>query len=317
MLKSNTEIKYYNSKLNILQPINSFKLIILALVVCSNVFSQSNIYKSFPNGSAIWYMSKQSASGLNYYNYKISGDTLIGAYTYKKVLSAYNITPGPFNFSAYTFNFAYRNDSINKKVYYLDATSGLNKDTLWYDFNLNIGDTVPSTFSYGKLPYDGTYYPLGFGPPNNRVVQSIDSILICGVYHKRFNFNCIDYDSGLIEGAGYMDNFIHTQRFNDCLFEPFDIYSSGLSTCYFTSIAEYSKDNEIKLYPNPTSTELKINSSLQINEYTVVNNIGSVILNGNLSESQSINVASLSNGLYTIKMQDKSGNNYQSKFIKQ
>lgn len=282
----------------------SYKFILVFLMGYTFLFSQTNVYKPFPEGSAIWYMSKQSMSGLNYYNYKTSGDTLIGAYTYKKVLYAYNITPGPFNFSTYTFNFAYRNDSINKKVYYLDVTGGINKDTLWYDFNLNIGDTVKNTYSYTRYM-------------NNRVVQSIDSVLICGSYYKRFNFNCPDNASGLVEGAGFMDNFIHTERDNNCPFEPVWIYSTGLSTCYFTSVNDYFKDNQIELFPNPVISELKIGISLKISEYAIVNNMGAIILTGNFSNSQSINVSSLSDGLYIIKIQDKSGKSYQSKFIKQ
>lgn len=289
-----------------MQTIRSIKLFIFALAVCNTVFSQTNVYKPFPEGDAIWYVSKNSTSGLNYYNYKMSGDTSIGAYTYNKVLYNYNTTPGPFNFSPYTFKFAYRNDSINKKVYYLDVTGGINKDTLWYDFNLNVGDTVPSTFSYGR------FYIF-----RDRVVQSIDSILICGSYHKRFNFNCSDNESDLVEGVGFMDHFVHSYRDNECPFEPSAVYYTSFSTCYFTSVQEYLTDGQIKIFPNPTSFELNISSSLQITEYTILNNIGATILKGNLLEPRSINVSSLASGLYIIKIQDRSGNTKQSKFIKQ
>jgi hypothetical protein len=270
------------------------------------VFSQTSVYKPFPEGNAIWYVSKNSTTGTGYYNYKTSGDTLIGAYTYKKVLYAYNTSPGPFNFSPYTFKFAYRNDSLNKKVYYLDVTGGANNELLWYDFNLNVGDTVPGTYAYGRSDVN-----------RDRVVQSIDSTLICGSYHKRFKFNCIDNESDLLEGVGFMDHFVHSYRDNECPFEPVEVYYTGFSTCYFTSVGEYFKDDQIKLFPNPTSSELKISSSLQITEYTIVNNIGAIILKGNISDTQPINVSSLASGLYIIKIQDKSGKHYQSKFIKQ
>ncbi|MCD6017762.1 MAG: hypothetical protein K0S53_883 [Bacteroidetes bacterium] len=289
-----------------MQTIKSFKLLIIALVVCSNVCSQTNVYKPFPEGNAIWSVNKNSTTVSGYYKYQTSGDTLIGAYTYNKVLYAYNLTPGPFNFSPYTFEFAYRNDSINKKVYYLDVTGGANIDILWYDFNLNVGDTVPSTYAYGR-----------YMTSRDRVVQSIDSILICGSYHKRFNFNCIDDASDLVEGVGFMDHFVQSRRDNECPFEPVEVYYTGFSTCYFTSVKEHLKNDQITLYPDPTSLELKINSSLQISEYTIINNIGAIILKGNLADSKSIDVSSLANGLYVIKLKDKSGKNYQSKFIKQ
>ncbi|MES2760605.1 MAG: T9SS type A sorting domain-containing protein [Bacteroidota bacterium] len=289
-----------------MQTIKLHKLFIIALVICNTAFSQTNVYKPFPENSAIWHVSKNSTSGLNYYNYKTSGDTLIGAYTYKKVLYAYNTSPGPFNFSSYTFKFAYRNDSINRKVYYLDVTGGANTDLLWYDFNLNIGDTVPGTFSYGRSDIS-----------TDRVVQSIDSVLICGSYHKRFNFNCTDNESDLVEGVGFMDHFVHSYRNNECPFEPVEVYYTGFSTCYFTSVQEHLTDSQIRIFPNPVSAELKISGSLKLIEYAITNNVGETVLKGSAIDIQSIKVSSLSDGLYIIKVLDKSGNLKQAKFIKQ
>lgn len=301
-----------------MQTIKSFKLLIIALVVCNNLFSQTNVYKPFPQSSGTWSVSGQhyigwppTGSYLTYENYKTSGDTLIGAYTYVKVLYAHNISPGPFNFSPYAFKFAYRNDSINKKVYYLDVTNGINKDTLWYDFNLNIGDSLKETFAYTSIGYT----------MNNlrRIVSSIDSVLICGSYHKRFNFGCSvgGFETSLIEGAGFKDKFDVTGYLGYCPFEPSAVYSTGFSSCSVTSVQDYVKENQIKLFPSPANTELKINFSLQFTEYSILNSVGAVILKGNLSDLQSINISSLATGLYVIKIQDKSGNNYQSKFIKQ
>ena len=282
-------------------------LLFIILIISNTIVSQINVYKPFPQGNALWSMSSQSISGLNYYNYRTSGDTMIGPYTYKKVLYAYNTTPGPFNFSAYTFNFAYRNDSINKKVYYLDVTGGLNSDLLWYDFNLNIGDTVKSTFSYGRSNIN-----------RDRVVQSIDSILICGTYYKRFNFNCYDYASSLTEGVGFMDNFIHTYRDNDCPFEPTIVYSTGLSTCNTVGINEINiAKNNIHIYPNPITSDFKINTTLTLSNYTILNNLGEIVQQGKYTNQESILFSEYLNGLYLINIQDEKGNTYHIKFIKQ
>lgn len=301
-----------------MQTIKSYKLLIIVLVVCNNVFSQANVYKPFPQSSGTWSVSGQhyigwppTGSYLTYENYKTSGDTLIGAYTYVKVLYAHNISPGPFNFSPYTFKFAYRNDSMNKKVYYLDVTGGINKDTLWYDFNLNIGDSLKETFAYTSTGYT----------MNNqrRIVSSIDSVLICGLYHKRFNFGCSigGFETSLIEGAGFKDKFDVTAYLGYCPFEPSAVYSTGFSSCSVTSVQDYVKETQIKIFPNPTRNELKINSSLKLVEYIIYNNVGAVVLKGNGSDIQSIKVSSLDDGLYIIKTLDNAGNNYQSKFIKQ
>ncbi|MCF8278303.1 MAG: T9SS type A sorting domain-containing protein [Flavobacteriales bacterium] len=78
---------------------------------------------------------------------------------------------------------------MNKKVYFKQHSSV--SDTLLYDFDLSIGDTLPPTL---------------INDPSNEtnVVSSIDSILIGNDYHKRFGIS-LGYDSNyvdLIEGIG-------------------------------------------------------------------------------------------------------------------
>ena len=141
------------------QTIKFYKLLIIALLVCSNVFSQTNVYKPFPQVYGSWTVYGQhysgfppSTSSFSYKNYQAIGDTTVGLYTYKKVTVSTSIN-NPFNFGPKLFAFGYRNDSLNKKVYYLDVTSGINKDTLWYDFNLNVGDSLKETYSDGSFGY--------------------------------------------------------------------------------------------------------------------------------------------------------------------
>ena len=292
-----------------MKTIKSFKLLLIALVVFSNVFSQTNIYKPFPNGYASWNVTQTYPLPLNYFKYVTSGDTLIGAYTYKKVL--YSVSPNnPFSFGPYSFKFGYRNDSINKKVYYLDVTGGINKDTLWYDFNLNVGDTLKETFAYTNL---------GIVTNNQRrIVSSIDSVLICGSYYKQFNFDCAGgFETSLIEGVGFKDKFDVTGYLGDCPFEPSAVYSTGFSTCDINSVADLSSNEFIKLFPNPVCDELKINTSFQLSEYVITNNLGKVLLKADLLNSQNINVSGLAGGIYFISLKDQKGRNYQSKIIKQ
>lgn len=306
-----------------MQTIKSLKLLLIALVVCGNLFSQSNIYKPFPQTYGSWIVYKQGPLGpglgsvSSWKKYEAFGDTTIGSYTYKKVTVANNTGYPTWNgttyvipFGASTFTFGYRNDVAAKKVYYLDVTAGVNKDTLWYDFNLNIGDTIKNNFSFLN--------PFGYNSNLRRIVYSIDSVLNCGTYYKRFNFNCSpsSFETELIEGIGYKDRFTST-NYPDCPFEPSYIYSTSFSICNITSVEEYLRSNIITLTPNPTNYELKINASVPLTYYVIVNTIGTVVLKGNLIDTQSINVSSLASGLYVIAIQDKSGKSYQSKFIKQ
>lgn len=301
-----------------MQTIKSLKLLLIALVVYGNLFSQSNVYKPFPQTYGSWNVSGQHYVGspptsmyLTYQKYEVLGDTIIGLYTYKKVTvstSMYN----PFSFGPKIFAFGYRNDVIAKKVYYLDVTGGINKDTLWYDFNLNVGDSLKETYSYSHLGL--------INSNQRRIVNSIDSVLICGTYYKQFNFGCSingGFETSLIEGVGFKDKFDVTGYNGACPFEPQAVYSTSFSTCDINSVADLSSNEFIKISPNPVNDELLINTSLNTKDFVVIDNLGRVILSGSLFNKQVINTSNLADGLYTIKLSDKMGNIYQSKFIKQ
>ncbi len=164
---------------------NLIAILFFVFACCGNASSQTNVYKPFPQIYGEWIVMKYGTF-TSWQKYEAIGDTILGSYTYKKVTIANNTGYPVWNGTTYVipfgpgiFSFGYRNDIANKKVYYLDVTGGINKDTLWYDFNLNIGDSVKTTYAYMK---NGASY--------DRIVQSIDSVLICGSYYKRFKFNC-------------------------------------------------------------------------------------------------------------------------------
>jgi hypothetical protein len=166
-----------------------YKLTVLMFVVCLGVNAQS--YVPFPTDSAIWRVSfftaQQGCPGLAAeYHYEITGDTTISSITYKKINRiGYTLDIfcyyGPFGYVG-----AIREDT-NKRIYLCLPNSST--DTLLYDFNLNVGDTVRSYLNY----FGG--YPL---------VGSIDSILIGSSYRKRFNLYYPPSGSGpsIIEGIG-------------------------------------------------------------------------------------------------------------------
>jgi uncharacterized protein (TIGR02145 family) len=74
--------------------------------------------------------------------------------------------------------------------------------------------------------------------------------------------------------------------------------------------------NSIKLYPNPVNRVLNVNidNYLISQPYTIIDNLGRVVLNGKLNDVEStINVEQLSKGIYYLKI---AGNN-ATKFIKE
>jgi alpha-tubulin suppressor-like RCC1 family protein len=85
--------------------------------------------------------------------------------------------------------------------------------------------------------------------------------------------------------------------------------------CTALDVEEF-KENSFKIYPNPVSNELnvKTDSSLINQPYTIIDGLGRVVLNGKLNEVEStINVDQLSKGIYYLKI----AGNSATKFIKE
>lgn len=237
---------------------NKISFVLLFVIFSNAIFSQINVYKPFPQ-IGTWIVQSYGPCGpdnggfsnahYTFSRYQVNGDTTsFGSYIYYNVTCASSTSysyPANVTYGPSTFCFAYRNDIPNKKVYLYINLSGQYKDTLWYDFNLNIGDTLNKTFSINS-----------FGD-SRTIVTSIDSVLICGEYHKKFQFNCQGYPSlDLIEGVGFVDNFIGTSPM--CPFEPVYLYNTEF-TCLLLSVKEETSAS-IHLFPNPLSEETTLKS---------------------------------------------------------
>ena len=158
-------------------------LIIFYLILwCMNSRSQST-YSPFPSNMIIygWSETYYASSGtvLDRWRSEITGDTLIGAFHYSKLYSGTN---------SFEVTAAIRNDTLNKKVYMYSIFTGT--ESLMYDFNLVVGDTVNINNGYGFYqPLVETW--LGAPEIKKAWVTSIDSVLMLhdGIYHRRYNFS--------------------------------------------------------------------------------------------------------------------------------
>ena len=146
---------------------------------CNPIF---DAYCPFPSENAIWrgsnihYNNDYSFEGTTEYHYAIVGDTVINNLTYHKLKrnSLYKPNAGPQHFSIDNEG-AFREDVINKKVYFYSFYS--NSEQLLYDFDLNVGDDVSQFIVNGESN--------NFNPP---IVTEIDLIMLKdGLYHKRFH----------------------------------------------------------------------------------------------------------------------------------
>jgi hypothetical protein len=129
-------------------------LFTLLLFMLKKADGQTNIYHPFPDSSALW---NETSSWYNppgwEYNPQIEffgGDTIILTTHYKKIMaSGYDSYPSLSQTCCNYVNLylgAMRQDTAHKKIYFCKATT--TKDTLLYDFNLQVGDTIPLSFIY-------------------------------------------------------------------------------------------------------------------------------------------------------------------------
>ena len=79
-----------------------------------------------------------------------------------------------------------------------------------------------------------------------------------------------------------------------------------------TAIAKHTNRSEVKVYPNPTRNQLTIeNYELGMGDYTIYNIVGQIVMQGSL-QSNTINVESLVNGMYFLRIGEKT-----VKFVKE
>ena len=292
-------------------------LTVIIAVIAIPAFSQFNVYHPFPDSNAYWGEENEFSTGgpltVNDFGYKLLGDTIIKSRTYHKVYKV----GGMSNSGAVTpysvFYGAIREDSM-KHVYACCVSGSFNKDdTLYYDFNLKVGDTLNQANSA----------PQGFLGPEKNYVSKIDSVLIDGNYRKRFTIstnanNSLQVVTQMIEGIGSLEG----------LLEPIEIMEGKSSVLCFrqNGFVEYAtsgyfthdtcivygpldvntitnKIPSFSIYPNPANTAVALSFQLQ-NKNSVLSLYNSM---GQLVKTQVINsndksitedVSILPNGIY-------------------
>ncbi|MFN8205820.1 MAG: T9SS type A sorting domain-containing protein [Bacteroidales bacterium] len=171
-------------------------LLILVLVHCITLYGQS--YHPFPLTNASWniYLLSSCSEDMppmpSLMRFTLRGDTILNDKTYHNLFSEKGDTASP----EITFWGGIREEG--KKVYYTgpgylgDYSYGV--EFLLYDFSLQAGDTIE------HLP--GNEYMTS-------VILSVDSVLICNEYRKRFFVESRPYfhnPDEIIEGIGSVRN---------------------------------------------------------------------------------------------------------------
>jgi len=274
-------------------------IFIFTLLFCLESMSQTSMYHPFPDSNAIWvgnswYLYGSSCMVYDDYNLFISGDSTVGNFTYHKLykngfLSSDCPPPGNYYFSEFAGLF--RQDLPNKKVY----INRFGIDTLAYDFNLNVGDTLPVT------GLDGT--------PGN-VIYLIDSVLVGADYRKRFWLNDT-ISVALIEGIGstygpfapIAEPFESGNNLWCFRIDSLPAWTANIGSCGLIGMEEFPEEGQI-IIPNPFQTNSVIRSSKILNNASLIfyNLAGQVSIQMDGISGTEINIPmkGISEGIYFL-----------------
>lgn len=230
------------------------------------------------------------------------GDTLIGNHVYNKLFYypfeiIYNPYPSFYvdttivNFQSYI-----REDTLTRKTYIVQPWSGTN-EVLLFDFSLNVGDTLNSSYTTDGSPL---------------VVDSMAIItLLNGENRMKWLFDNGHY---YIEGIGSSEGFFFPT------FTGFGFWSetncvndNGVhlfgNQCF--TILEINKitepKNKLEIYPNPVGNILTIERNLSNSiDFKLYDLYGSLILLKRLhSKVEEIDVSNLPKGIYVFDIDGK------------
>ena len=293
--------------------------------------AQFNTYHPFPDSNAYWNETVTDGScgtgvDLRRYVFDISGDTITNGYTYHKVYRTWgywsNSCSTPYQLWLYyrAFYAGYRTDTM-KRVYACCVYNGSPHDSLLYDFNLKVGDTLTQ---YTSRPQGGLW-PC--------TVHSIDSVFIGSNYRKRFNI-AIAGDTNpmhvpsVVEGVGstqglfeYMEVPFESGTSLDCFTQNTITwkppYGNPYGNCglYYAGVSAVVALKEgISVYPNPSTGKFTLQAKsekLRAKSVVVYNVLGLRVLTEILRSTQDDKVMDLSNqpnGVYLYRLIDDNGN---------
>jgi hypothetical protein len=300
-------------------------LTILFLMISISIFGQTNVYHPFPDSNATWCATTYGFNGLCYYTITSStyfgNDTIINGNSYHTLRrSGYDqffgcLTSGYYN----NYIASIRQDTSKRKVYKYDSSWGV--DTILYDFNLQVGDTLDRR----KVHWGNNATPF--------IITSEDSIQINGQFRKRWNFStaCLispPNDTSIIEGIGGTSDVIAPPTY-DCFeyfaellsFEQNDVgmYPDTSAKCVLivSGIKNILVNNNVYIYPNPVFDKLNVTlNNNELSEIILCDIASRKVFYQSFTNSTSINTEQLSKGIYLYEVRNKNGVIKKGKVVK-
>lgn len=280
-------------------------LISITIFLISSAYSYSQIYQAFPTSGAMWreYSNGHQCMCCSDYQYTISGDTAINSVVYHKLKKTgvkyfednqsyctQNIQSTINQYSGY-----FRNDEQNKKIQFISP--GDSVESTLYDFNMEIGDTVPPSI----LNDNGNIYNL---------VVGIDSVLVDTNYHKQFTISnggsILYYIEGIGSTYGLLSmtgvQFEYTRRLKCYAVNSQPKYPANTSSCPIASgINEFNSDETIQIFPNPSSGLITVSTPFEGSIIKILNTDGKQFFERHLnSRKNELDLKEYPRGIYIV-----------------
>jgi hypothetical protein len=273
------------------------KLFASLLIIISGTIGalgQKYVPFNFDNGEwYCWYHSKGGMFGNHgtYYatdsiRFFCSGDTIINDTVYNKLYYAgYTSSEIVTRTFIYGYYGGIRNDTINKQVWLNEG----NHNFLMYDFNIMDGDSMCNTTPH-PLPFN--FYYCG-------KIESIDSVIYCNKYFRRYN---LENDQQIIEGIG-SSNGLFSGGWMSKLICYKEKSNTDCESCKlnYTHIVEGTNDQN-SIYINIINNSLQISSIKSIESVELADITGRYIRNIHNLNCNSTDLFIPQKGIYIVRV---------------
>ncbi len=307
--------------------------IILLYFIVNSINAQSNHFFK-ENARWVYFTNESFEPGQLYSNSSLEeittkGDTLINGSSYQKVYKRFKNTqtshpPFPFPSSSSSYftkegPFFIRYDETNGKLYYKSHPDSL--EYIIYDNTLKVGDLLPPKSNFN----------------NRNTILKLDTISIFGnvVQHFNTDTNNVQFKNGAIKGIGGLNGFEKYQpKFlavsggiemtelvcfeyegKTLLLSNFTNVKCPSNQDFTTSTTEISNYN-IKLYPNPSDGNFKLNVSEEIigSNISFYNLLGLEVLKLKINQ-ESLDISLDDSGIYLFIIEKEGRQIYRSSAV--